>query len=128
MAKMQDHELAAWLGDNWTPKQIEKITQDWRTWEATRPDASDDQGTAVLTAICQHHDGTLEVPDLAQARRAARAGAVVLVMFGGVSESEAARRAGVNRMTVRKWLGKHGRTVDHSIDVAGRQRRWSGRT
>lgn len=106
MTKMQDHELLAWLGDDWTPEQIEKITEDWRTWEAAHPEADEEEGAAVLTAICQHHDGVLEVPNLAEVRRAAQAGVVVLVTFGGVSESEAARRVGVDRMTVRKWLGK----------------------
>lgn len=103
---MQQHELLAWLGDDWTPEQIEKITEDWRAWESAHPDATDEDGTAVLTAICQHHDGTLDVPNLTEVRRAAKAAVVVLVTFGGVSESEAARRAGVDRMTVRKWLGK----------------------
>lgn len=106
MTRMQDHELVAWLGDDWTPAQIEKITEDWRTWESAHPDAEDDEGAAVLTAICQHHDGVLEVPNLTEVRRAARAAVVVLVNFGRVSEVEAARRAGVDRMTVRKWLGK----------------------
>lgn len=106
MTKMQDHELLTWLGDGWTPEQIEKITEDWRIWEAAHPDVPDEEGTAILTAICQYHDGTLEVPNLTEARRAAQAGVVVLVTVGEVSESEAARRAGVDRMTVRKWLGK----------------------
>jgi DNA-directed RNA polymerase specialized sigma24 family protein len=104
--RMQDHELIAWLGDDWTPEQQEKITADWREWESSHPDADEAEGTAILTAICQHHDGVLEVPNLTEARRAAQAGVVVLVTVAGVSESEAARRAGVDRMTVRKWLGK----------------------
>lgn len=106
---MQQYELDAWLGDDWTPEQRNRIAADFRTWESAHPDADDDESGDILTAIAQLHDRTLEVPNLTEARRAAQAGAVVMVTFGGVSESEAARRAGVDRMTVRSWLGKRKR-------------------
>lgn len=106
MAKMQRYELDAWLGDDWTAEQRDKIAEDFGDWEDANPDASEEEGAAVLAAIAQHHDGALTIPDLARAREEARAAVVVSVTLGGMSESEAARAAGVDRMTVRKWLGK----------------------
>lgn len=106
MTKMQRHELDAWLGDDWTDEQREKIAEDFSAWEDTNPDADDDEGSSVLTAIAQHHDGVLSIPDLARVRAEAKAAVVVSVTIGGMSEAEAARVAGIDRMTVRKWLGK----------------------
>ena len=108
MTKMQRHELDAWLGDDWTDEQRDKIAEDFSAWGDANPDAEDDTGAtaAALTAIARLHEGGLTIPDLNQVRREAKAAVVVSVMFGGMSESEAARLAGVDRMTVRKWLGK----------------------
>ena len=107
MAKrMQDHELDAWLGDGWTPEQRDKIATDWRVWESDHPDADEDESAAMLTAIAQFNDRVLTIPNLTEVRREARAAVVVSVTLGGMSESEAARAAGVDRMTVRNWLGK----------------------
>lgn len=107
MRKMQRYELDAWLGpDGWTDEQRDKIAEDYSAWEAANPDASEDEGEAMLTAIAQHHDRALSIPNLARVREEARAAVVVSVTLGGMSESEAARAAGVDRMTVRKWLGK----------------------
>ena len=104
--RMTDHELDAWLGDDWTAEQRDKIATDWRVWEGTHPDADEDEGDAMLTAIAQYHDRALTIPNLARARAEARAAVVVSVTLGGMSEAEAARAAGVDRMTVRSWLGK----------------------
>ncbi len=41
-----------------------------------------------------------------EARRVAIRAAIVAALEAGVSESEAARLAGVDRMTVRRWTGK----------------------
>lgn len=106
MTKMQRHEMDAWLGDDWTDEQRDKIAEDFSDWEDAHPDADEDEGSAVLTAIAQHHDKVLTIPNLARVREEARAAVVVCVTLGGMSESEAARAAGVDRMTVRKWLGK----------------------
>jgi hypothetical protein len=104
---MQRHELDAWLGpDGWTDEQRGKIAEDFGTWERQHPDADQDEAAAMLTAIAQHHDGTLKIPNLAEVRREAKAAVVVSVTVGGMSEAEAARAAGVDRMSVRKWLGK----------------------
>jgi DNA invertase Pin-like site-specific DNA recombinase len=60
----------------------------------------------MLAAIAQFHDGKLIIPDLGKVRREVRAAVIVWVTIGGMSETEAARTAGIDRMTVRKWLGK----------------------
>lgn len=100
---MQDYELDAWLGDGWTPEQRNKIAEDWRDYERTKPeDASESEGTAILTAICQLHGNVLEIPHA----DTVRAAVITSVRYGGMSESEAARRAGIDRGTVRRWLGK----------------------
>jgi hypothetical protein len=113
MTKMQRYELDAWLGDDWTDEQREKIAEDFSAWEDANPrlvgrvaDGDDEEGIAMLIAISQHHDRSLTIPNLDAVRREARAAVVVSVTLGGMSESEAARAAGVDRMTVRKWLGK----------------------
>lgn len=109
MKIMQRHELDAWLGDDWTDEQRDKIAEDFGTWEAANPEAGEDESTAMLTAIAQHHDKALTIPNLTEVRREARAAVVVSVTLGGMSEAEAARAAGVDRMTVRSWLGKRAR-------------------
>jgi hypothetical protein len=106
MRKMQRYELDAWLGDDWTDEQRDKIAEDFSAWENANPDADEELGEAVLTAIAQHHDRVLTIPDLNRVRREARAAVVVSVTLGNMSEAEAARAAGVDRMTVRSWLGK----------------------
>lgn len=50
-----------------------------------------------------------------EARDALRA-AVVAAVADGVSEVEVSELAGVDRMTVRSWLGKLNRSVDKSSD------------
>jgi hypothetical protein len=116
--RMQRNELEAWLGDDWTPEQIEQIATDFGAWESENPDASEDESTAMLTAISQYHDGTLDIAEIAaadsvaqraaaEARRALKAATIVRVRLAGVSEVVAAREAGVDRAkTLRPWLGK----------------------
>lgn len=106
MRKMQRYELDVWLGDDWTDEQRDKIAEDYSAWEDAHPDAGEEDGEAMLTAIAQHHDRALSIPNLDRVRREARAAVVVSVTLGGMTEAEAARAAGVDRMTVRKWLGK----------------------
>lgn len=115
---MQRYELEAWLGDDWTTEQIDKIAEDFSDWERQDPDASEDDSTAMLIAISQHHDGSLDIAEIAdadrraqaaaaEARRALKAATIVRVRLAGVSEVAAAREAGVDRAkTLRPWLGK----------------------
>lgn len=111
----QDHEIVAWLGDGWTDEQVGRIAD---TYRALADLASDDEEReALLVAIAQHIDGTAHDPEqiaeadrvaharAAEARDATRA-AMRVAVHAGMSESEAARRFGVTRMTVRAWMGK----------------------
>lgn len=110
---MQDYEIRAFLGDGWTEDQIQQVADMYRRME---PDTLEDGREHLLTAIAQHVDGVLDRGELlradvaaqvraAQARNAVRNAARVEIA-AGMSESEAARLYGVDRMTVRKWLGK----------------------
>lgn len=114
---IQDYELNAWLGDQWTPEQAQRITSDFRTWQSDHPDTGPEDTEAMLVAICQYHDNTLDFAELAEAdrraqlraaeaRRSLKAATVVRWLLAEVSEAAAAREAGVDRMTMRKWLGK----------------------
>ena len=119
MTHMQPYELDAWLGDT-------ELTAEQRT---TLEDAIDhltsryaDDGDAVgegmsgaLMVIVG--DDTLEgvAGEWARARAAERdamarlTGAIIASAVQGQPETTIAERAGVNRLTVRKALGKYGR-------------------
>src|SRR5690554_661033 len=112
-APMQHHELLAWLGDDWTDDQIDQITELYAAAEEATPE---DEREALLVAICQRVDGTLDRQALIdadqraqlaaeEARRAVRAGARADIA-AGMSESEVSRIWGVRRGTVRGWIGK----------------------
>lgn len=121
---IQQHELEAWLGDDWTPEQIEQIGDDYRAWERDNPDPDSDLAQAVLTAIAQRVDGVLDLAEVSRAeldaRRAAaearttlRAAVVALDLAGAIgtdpgqtTEKALAEQVGVDRMTIRKWRGK----------------------
>jgi hypothetical protein len=112
----QRYEIEAWLGDDWSPEQTEQIITEYQAWERQHPDVDGEDTQAMLTAIAQRVDGTLDLRELArerlrtelaavEARRQLRAG-VLAEIAGGMSEVEAARLGGVDRMTVRAWRGK----------------------
>lgn len=117
----QRHEIEAWLGDDHglTEQQITDLTQAADAIAAQYPDP-DDKGEreAALTVAYRLMAGDPAVIDdlawaladarTAQARALAglRQAAVVLVPAGQETESGFARRAGVDRMAVRDWLGK----------------------
>lgn len=114
-------EVKAWLGEgaDVTEAQIDTIADRIAGWESSNTWNSDaDQVREdAWTAIAMQVVGVLDFREVASediaARRAAestrsRLQAAVWAMcaFGGLSESEAARVAEVDRMTVRAWLGK----------------------
>jgi hypothetical protein len=113
----QRNELEAWLGADWTPEQTDQIIDDYQQWERANPNVGDDDAQAMLAAIAQHHDGVLDIAELSdadlraqtaanKARRALKAAAIVRHRLAGIPEAAAAREARVDRMTMRKWLGK----------------------
>lgn len=114
MTTTQPYEIRAWLGDDWTEEQIEQITDEYLRMERETDDPEERQ--ALLTAIAQRVDGALDRVELIeadttaqirarQARLAVRSAAIAEIS-AGLSESEAARLYGVDRMTIRSWLGK----------------------
>jgi hypothetical protein len=113
--------MEAWLGDDHglTGEQLGELQHTTDDIAARWPDEDDrDEREAALTAayrLMAGDDGVVEElgQALADARTAelrALAGlqqaALTLVQTGRDTESGFGRRAGVDRMTVRKWLGK----------------------
>lgn len=113
----QPYEIQAWLGDGWTDEQIQQITDEYLELERQfELDPASEDAQALLQAVAQRVDGTLDRNQLVRAdtdaqirarsaRRELRA-AVRAEVAAGMSESEAARLYGITRMTVRAWMGK----------------------
>lgn len=117
----QPHEIRAWLGDNHGLAE-DQITELTRTADeiAERypdPDDADDREAALTVAYRLMSNDEDVVAELAAQLAAARlmqsralAGlrqaAVTVVPEGSDTESGFARRAGIDRMAVRGWLGK----------------------
>lgn len=119
---MQRHELTAWLGDTaLTDDQIDRLGREADRIAARWPETPEEplgdvaDREAALTAACQYLLGetTLEqvAAELFRARlvesRASAAAQQVAAMAvdDGMPQTEAARRAGIDRMTVRAMLG-----------------------
>ncbi|MCP9998007.1 hypothetical protein LUX34_24150 [Streptomyces werraensis] len=119
---MQRYELEAWLGDDHelTDEQIEDLLRTAGDLEEQYPDEDDrEDRDAALTAAYRLMVETPEdlVAELAAARTAARAAerkalvalrqiAVTRISNGDATEAGFAQQAGVDRMAVRRWLGK----------------------
>lgn len=122
MATTQPYELEAWLGDNrgnLTDDQFNDLLATTRQIDADYPDEVEDaheRETALTVAYRILTNDDELISDLAEklvdARRAeteALAGlrqAAITLIPRGWSENSFARFAGVDRMTVRSWLGK----------------------
>lgn len=124
----QQHEIEAWLGDDHglTPGQVEALREASDVIAARYPDPDDRAEREAALTVARRiltEDPALVVAELADARRKARetlarvtAGlwqAAVMTVDVGVrgrkhsdSENAFAVRAGVDRKTVRTWLGK----------------------
>lgn len=119
---MQRYELDAFLGDDHglNDDQIAELLAKADDIEE-RCDADPEEMTEELVAayrLMREEPGEV-VKELADRRLAAvvaemmalaglRQAAIVLIERGDFTESGFARAAGVDRMTVRKWLGKRG--------------------
>lgn len=119
---MQRYELDAWLGDDHglTEDQIDDLLAAADEIEKRYPDRDDqDEREAALTAAYQLLTEAPEdlIAELAAARVAARTAeikalaglrqvALTRISNGDDTEAGFARRAGLDRMAVRKWLGK----------------------
>lgn len=118
---MQQYELEAWLGDDHglNDDRISELLQHANDIEERYPDADDqpERDAALSTAyqLIQGQDDVIatlaaerdrakqaEVQALAGLRQAA----VMLISAGSRTEAGFSRQAGVDRMAVRRWLGK----------------------
>lgn len=107
MTITRNPDVMAWLGDaadDMTDEQIVEFHMVWSEAESLFPDDEDEQ-TELLTSA---HIAIAHGIDLESARlgREALRWLVVEAVQRGMSEVEAAQRAGVDRSTVRRWLGK----------------------
>jgi hypothetical protein len=114
---IQRHEIEAWLGPAFGEAQVDRVHREAvRIW-ARYPDQDDAvEREAALSATTQYLLGETTIDDAGESLLRARidaAGALaaaqqiaVMCVADGMTEAEAARRAGIDRMTVRKALGK----------------------
>ncbi|MFE9372232.1 hypothetical protein ACFYM2_21030 [Streptomyces sp. NPDC006711] len=119
---MQRYELEAWLGDDHglTGDQIDELLHTADDIAEQYPDADDrDDREAALTAAYRLMTEAPEelIAELASERVNARLAeqkafislrqiAVTRINSGDATEAGFAKQAGIDRMTVRKWLGK----------------------
>lgn len=125
---IQRHEIEAWLGDDHglTDEQVDELTATAEDIADRYPDHDDqEERDAALTAAYRILAGDTDdlVDDLARDLSAARVAEskalaglrqAAVMLVGSKVESQAgfARRAGVDRMAVRDWLGlRKDRTV-----------------
>lgn len=105
----QRHEIEAWVN----PSIWDDAAEAQRVIDAIESSGSDSEAewvriaagpsAALLDAAARDHERIER--DLAAAQDELRL-ALVAAVADGMTEVEAARRAGVARMTARKWLGK----------------------
>ena len=116
MTRMQPYELDAWLGDTELTAEQRGALEDAIDHLSTRYAGDEDavgegMGGALMVIL---GDDTLEgvAAEWARARAAERdamarlTGAIIAEAVRGGAETTIAERAGVNRLTVRKALGK----------------------
>lgn len=117
---MQRDDLMAWLGpaaDDLTDEQIERITGEARSIAERYPDPDEQmERDAALSAAMQYLLGESDVEDANRAlietrRRAAEAFATsvqlaVMLVRDGTPKATAARKVGIDRMSLLKALGE----------------------
>jgi hypothetical protein len=117
---MQRYELEAWLGaalDDMTTEQVDTMHAAVEEIHERWSDVDDDaERQAASVAALQHIIGEVSLAErgenLRRARDAEREAviasrqAALMAVRDGMSESQAARDAGLDRMTVRRMLGK----------------------
>ena len=116
---MQRHELDAWLGDfadTLTDDQKDALAGAADGIEERYPDEDDDRRQAAMIAASQVAFGDTTLTEAADAWRAAKqaeraamaalTGAVLMADRSGETEAAIVKATGINRMTIRKALGK----------------------
>ncbi|NED65880.1 hypothetical protein G3I15_33640 [Streptomyces sp. SID10244] len=120
MSNTTDIDWDTWLGpaaDQLTDEQRERFEDEAETIMTRYPDLDDQSEIdAALSAVVQYLLGETTIDQAGEARRATRdAERLALVTAqqiarlatqDGMAEAEAARRAGIDRMVVRRLLGK----------------------
>jgi hypothetical protein len=111
MAARTGRPVEDWLGqalEEMTEEQVDQMASAVRQWEALPTfDASDSD--AVLTGMLQHLLGELDLPAMGRAYRDARTAveaATLGAVLAGKPEAEAARESTLDRMIVRRMVGK----------------------
>lgn len=114
------HPLYAWLGPaepDLTDEQLVRLLAESERIEARYPDEDDQyRRDAALSAAVQYILGETTIDEAGRARSAAKIAELeasaasqqiaAMCCDDGMGEIEAARRAGIDRMTVRKARGK----------------------
>src|SRR5690606_2839162 len=107
MTITRNPDVMAWLGDAADDMTDEQIVEFHRAWDEIFELFTDDEDeqNELLTSA---HIAITHGIDLEPARRGREAlrWLAVEAVQRGMSEVEAAQRAGVDRSTVRRWLGK----------------------
>ncbi|MEU9615926.1 hypothetical protein AB0D56_30855 [Streptomyces sp. NPDC048209] len=119
---MQLHELEAWLGDGSLRLTADQLNELLRTADEISerypdPDDQIERDAALSTAYQLMATDQDVVEGLARERDAAknaelqalaglRQAAVILIPRGDATEYGFAKKTGIDRMTVRRWLGK----------------------
>lgn len=117
---MSNEEMTAWLGpaaEELTEDQIDRFERIWDGLDEQYPDEDDqDIRNEVLGAAVQYlldettidEAGAKRAATRAESLRASAAAQQIALMAieDGMSETEAARRANIDRMWLRKRLGK----------------------
>lgn len=111
---MDMYELETWLGEargELTDQQVEDILEAVNRHEGMPgySDKDDETAEAVLTAIVQFTLGELDLAAAGRAYRRAKHTAEAYALgavLAGMPEAQAARESTLDRMTVRKLLGK----------------------
>jgi len=117
---MSTDDLMAWLGpaaDDLTPEQIERVRSEAAAIRRRYPDPDEQpERDAALSAVVQYLLGEIMAEDaaraLATARQREREAYVaaeqmaVMLVADGVPKATAARRAGIDRMSLLKALGE----------------------
>jgi hypothetical protein len=117
---MSTTEMTAWLGpaaDDMTPEQLDRFARIWDDVDERYPDEDHtDRRDAALSAAVQYLLGGTTIDQAGHTLAAARAAEsrasaasqqmALMAVADGIPEAQAARRAGIDRMWLRKLLGK----------------------
>lgn len=116
---MTNADMSAWLGpaaDQLTAEQIDRFERVWNDIADDDRRDNPERVEAVLSAAVQYLLGETSIDEAGAQRAATRTSSfiasaaaqqiAIMAVEDGMSETEAARRASIDRMWLRKRLGK----------------------